>query len=318
MYQFKKFTYLSYVTTDSALFLNFGNRVLVKASTADQWMDSFFSELQSPRTEEILAAQFEKHLNSIQLKGLLNQLLKTGLLLQLDAGHSSNSKTSPFFEQFTSDESTVKKWTEKIKAKQVLIFNLSDFPVNDLGELLKTGGFEKIEIRNDLSNLEMDAGIQPVVLINWFQTNLLQNLNQKFFSKNISWLPVFFDPFGASMGPVLGIQDGPCFNCLIERRNSHLNSLESQTLLENSALAEQKNLIFIPKHFSISIFSSLVTELLKLTAPFMISKLENGMMEFDLLNHRTSFHVVYQIPVCSVCGPTHKIPMQMLNTGVDI
>lgn len=153
--------------------------------------------------------------------------------------------------------------------------------------------------------IEMDC---LVVLASWMDQEKVRELNVHFHKHQKKWFLVMQDIFGGWLGPWFGTVDGPCFECMYQRRIGHYNNGEQHKHFE-SYLEHNKEAL--GPNFSVysQAMSALVcNELFFWLYSAQVSTLIRGSKEIDLLNLRFQFNELYPVPYCKVCSDILTVP----------
>ena len=112
-------------------------------------------------------------------------------------------------------------------------------------------------------------------------------INALFLNLKIKWLLVVQDYFGGTIGPLLGVKDRPCFNCLMKRKYSNMPRVDMYLKLEeyfdNAKLAESSILLIQE-----GLANKVGIEIFKVMTNIVYPKVYRGLYEFDILNHDQS------------------------------
>ena len=140
-------------------------------------------------------------------------------------------------------------------------------------------------------------------------------INALFLNLKIKWLLVVQDYFGGTIGPLLGVKDGPCFNCLMKRKYSNMPRVDMYLKLEeyfdNAKLAESSILLIQE-----GLANKVGIEIFKVMTNIVYPKVYRGLYEFDILNHRSEYHEVLATPFCEVCSRVQKTPPIAITSEV--
>jgi bacteriocin biosynthesis cyclodehydratase domain-containing protein len=150
-----------------------------------------------------------------------------------------------------------------------------------------------------------------LVLSSWQNVHQLNSLNRWCLENKREYFLVLFDMFGGSIGPVLGRKHGPCFTCLMTRRNSNTAASRRTSIerLEKWAADQER--------VEIGLFPPFTEILLRLAAMEVFKRFTGigdthgffGLKEVDLLNIRTEYHEILPTPRCPMCFPAQNLAL---------
>lgn len=158
---------------------------------------------------------------------------------------------------------------------------------------LKSAGFKSYSIF-DSKKSDLDSFLRSsdfFIVIAGFERKALPKINRAFIKNKKSYLLLQFDPVGGTLGPVLGLEGGPCYACWQQLDSAELNSNIQNTAI-NKALSE-----IIPG----TLVSLMIVELVKLITLNQRPRTYDGFFELDLLNLETQFVKLGPSPHCPVC-----------------
>lgn len=196
----------------------------------------------------------------------------------------------------------VKYYNNNIVSEEDIINQPSLFNESSLGQY-KIDSF-KIKLRSvELCKQFNYSHENELVIIcgSWYNINEFEDFNKIFLDKKEKFIPIIEDYFGGSIGPVIGISDGPCFKCLLSKKKSHLDYIEIHEKFEKY-FAQNKNEITSGYELFTSQLANIATvELIKYITNIVSCKLNSGIYEYDLLNYRSEYHNIFQDINCNMC-----------------
>ena len=148
-----------------------------------------------------------------------------------------------------------------------------------------------------------------VVVSDWYRTTDLLQWNRSAKKKKLRWLCVLQDYFGGTIGPVLGIEGGPCFSCLLTRKKSNQPNSEYSDPAEHF-FARGMHHDRLPIHFPLfndCMAALSAVEIIKLATGIMKAKTLGGLYACDSLNFRIQYHDVLQVPFCRDCSSLDEL-----------
>lgn len=140
----------------------------------------------------------------------------------------------------------------------------------------------------------------------WSDFNEVQiNVNQS------AYLPIVLDPFGFSIGPILGQDDGPCWMCLNLRRRAHVPRSEEHEGFAR-ALIERQNGSSHP------FIEQLAAQLAKIQTGLILSgcspvPLQKNLIECDVFNLKMQSHPILPTPKCPFCSKKDARPLRAVR-----
>lgn len=147
-----------------------------------------------------------------------------------------------------------------------------------------------------------------VVFATWFNQNLIRELNLFFRQNKKKWLLVIEDDFGGSLGPWFGPHDGPCFECLFQRRMNNMEYLDQHKVFEEHFGREENRQHLFPL-YNTMIANFATSELFHEIYSTRVSLLTKGLKEVDLLNMKFKFNELFPLPYCTVCSSIMETPL---------
>lgn len=282
----------------------------------------------------------EKDILHSIIRALLNNRLIEIYIDTKDEKEISNIGLYNFFEFFSRENSNNAYLNiEKINKGIITIIDAGNVGIY-IAEQLITFGFKKVYYhnknkvnRNDISehpnlyNIE-DMGKYKVDILSkkfsyinfssdhpteieqdfaivcgsWFDLDYFKNYNKLFKSLKKIYLPIIEDYFGGTIGPIIGLEDGPCFNCIINRRKSNMKYLNYYEKIEKYYIDNRTSLSLGNELFTRQLANAVVVEIIKYITNILYTDLYHGLYEFDFLNHRNSFHEIFKYIDCDICG----------------
>ena len=329
---------------EEAQILYFGNRYLIRGPFGQLPLQSLFEWLRMPRSIDEIASKLPK-VSTVLIDGCLNALIRAQFVESDDPsffdGDSANAECQvgapaknrllAFIQKFHSSRSATREILKRLQSAKICLLNVSDSLKNfelSLRELqLNAPTVINLALQPIHSFLAEEAAKSLldcdliVVHATWFDTNFLRALNRWFFEHQVHWTVVMADTFGGTVGPVLGLADGPCFDCLYERRKNSIASPETLSIFEVEFERRFKNrdMQGESSNSSLDVFNCQLAnvaalEVLKYIMQGPLTRLVGGAYDFDFLNHRTEYHPVLAQPFCAVCGSMVFRPSETTET----
>lgn len=300
----------------TALFYRFGNRVFINGLPENFKTEEFFDFLRTPQSFDKIQS-FLRQSTSIEPQTFLDQLKSQGLLQIEDSKSNDIPADSPWnhyikkFFSSTSEQADALKVLQTTSIKLLCLEKNSSAYVDSFKRLF--GNFSLIQ---DLDQIQDNDFV--IVQGSWTQVLKIQRLNKQLLKKKTKWLLCLNDEHGGAIGPHFGFKDGPCFNCMIERRNLNINHHEKQNVMESyfDRHAQGVRLCELPNVHE-TLAEILSVEIFKIVTGAVGSKINHGLYEFDFLNHRRAFHELLALPYCDVCSEYDKMPSQILETPFE-
>lgn len=316
---------------DTALFYHFGNRLLIRGAFVNSCLRTMYTMLQSPvelgELEQRLHQSFSQH----EIKSSWNALQKSGFLCEINAPNSNvnrpaeqqdtahSSGIADFLDRYFPSRSKADSVARRAMENQILLINVgcgldSGASLGDqVKESLESVGFRRV-------NQMIGAGSSPesalanvdrstllVLMGCWLNLQQVSDWNRYLKRHDWQWLNAMEDEFGGTLGPYLGLRDGPCFECLRLNRFRHLDEAGKYDAIERYFSKHPEQFIRPIQLFTRSFANAIAFETLKILAAPVTSRMKGGLIEFDYLNHRSEFHSVLPLSTCPVCRQPHKL-----------
>lgn len=317
-----------------ALFYFCGTRFAIRGEFAESLLTNLCQLLESAKSFNELKTRLP-NFSAPDIEAALSALSRAGFLDISDDLSQQCEKAeaaSPLFailQKFSPSQRVAAELMGKLREESVGILSLGLEAV-ELEAALVLMGVKNFKTMNLPSismgegNLAfkflMDAGSELmaadklVVLANWYDFGRLKDLNKIFLARKRTWMPIIRDFFGGTIGPILGIDDGPCFECLLARKTANSSSPEATAKLESFFCDRPQVLPETLPLFRAQLANAAAFEVFKQIIQPMQARTMRGIIEFDFLNHRSEFHSVLPLPVCVACGPFMNSPQELSDT----
>ncbi len=318
-------TYLVEREKNLALFYVMGNHVYIRDSLVDETFERLCLLLSEfTKFEKVLS--FFPGASIEQIESRLQILKKNHLLINTDSSiltHievDSDSYKKSFAANFYPLPQVAKKYEDQISETEIYIVDLLGLK-DPIQQNLSMVGFKRFHILNENNCLEIDSYKKRsslslrLVIGNWKSSSLIGKINSFFFSKKEPWLLVLKDLFGGQIGPYFSAEDSPCFECLIRRKGSFLESHSANSLIEKNFFTNNRP--YTETHFPVidQILSSWTAmETYKLSLNLPSPKVQRGGVLIDALNLKTKYCELFPAPFCEVCSDVGKHPIGSITT----
>jgi bacteriocin biosynthesis cyclodehydratase domain-containing protein len=337
----KKSVYLAGVDKDIALFMAFGSRYYLEGEWVNSGVLEVVARLVKPiSVTEMLDSAPDPKIRELWLD-LLSALAKQGFLEEFD---------DEFDDEFEDRHADLPKksfpssgalsWTQGLlsslyssvsnQLSALAVLEKARIGILDQGisspyvlKALDSIGLKNLTyfgarpLEGWTGNPLCDPAAYPaldlyVVLATWYDREWLCALNAAFQSRGQRWLLVLEDSHGGSIGPEFGIEDGPCFQCLVDRRDSHLVNIEKYALFERFNLLNKSKEKAVAPMVGNALHELATFETVKALLSIPDRPALGGIVEFDFWNLRTSQHRIVSMPFCEVCSDAFRTPLATL------
>lgn len=119
----------------------------------------------------------------------------------------------------------------------------------------------------------------------------ISKLNRLLLRQGKEYILVQLDSVGGALGPTLGLEGGPCFQCLLSHEKKRVSELFSKKM--NKISSED----MIPQ----ALFHLMSVEVLKILTLGGRPQTFDGFFEFDLFNFKMAFRRIGPYPGCVSC-----------------
>ncbi|NUN05511.1 MAG: TOMM precursor leader peptide-binding protein [Bdellovibrio sp.] len=277
-------TFLVARDQEKFFFSSFGQRILIETSDGPL-LQKIWSDLeqQSPNIfSSFTAASENAEKNTVQLLGHLE---RQGLIENHDEvafpEAPSNHPWLPLIRYYYSSLRAQLGALEKLMAFTLEI----DLPKDpSLASFGKKFGLQ----------IKPDASFSLFVAHHW-EAHRLQVFAQKMLAQKKSWLPVVLTPHGARMGPLLGPHWKICWNCVTQRRLSHVENLQYTSPFENYSGTGPQDSQLLPSHVAMiehfaqnEIFKSVIEN----------NSRPNRLLDIDLITPSITSHIIWPDSSC--------------------
>lgn len=327
LYRLKKNIHCIDIQGDIALLYYFGNRYVIKGSFVQNILDKFIILLKTPHTLEQISEELSDYSDG-EITEALNTFMQYGLLEQIDStkinkiDFSQTNSLTYFLNYFIDFHSSLSTLDVLHKSKILIVdfVGLGELIAGKLlnnylnTEVIKYDCLEALEkyFENNLKHLRENV---IIISCSWMNAREVQKVNSLFLKLDIKWLLVVQDYFGGTIGPMFGIKDGPCFNCLMKRKYSNMPHIDKYLKIEE--YFESTELDKVPiLSMQEGLADKVGMEILKIMTNIVYPKTYRGLYEFDILNHRSDYHEVLATPFCEVCSRVQKTPPISITSEV--
>jgi bacteriocin biosynthesis cyclodehydratase domain-containing protein len=293
---------------DIALFFHYGSRFLIQGRFVRELLSPLIEFLREPRARDKIFGRFSSFPES-DTANALKALRSAGFLETLD------NETGPMLEPSPGEErvlgflghflrSGASPSLTTLRNERILVINAGSSVAPDFLEALQGLCFKNVEVL-EAEAAHAKAAISPegiaVVLGSWYRMDTMRELNRVFLASRRRWLCVIEDYFGGAVGPYLGLPDGPCLDCLFERRAARMRRYDQYLRCSEYFGENPEKLDLGFPAFSKPLAQAAALEVLKLLFEPVQTKLHRGLFEFDFLNHRSEFYPILPLPGCKAC-----------------
>ena len=308
--------FLLQVENHKALFLVSGKRILLNSKKIDSDLKVIWDKL--PDTWENISSiqPLFSTVSESKINDVLDFLKKAKIIFFCEEPtHKLPSEKSPkslalehFFDSFFKSSKASQKLVQTIEKTSLRFISFSEIHPMFFSEF-KQGLFQSVDIQNSLDEEKLstpNSDHWDIAIGSWADLEHFQTFNKMMNRHKRVWLPVLLDPYGFTLGPVLGLEYGPCFNCLVERRISNFSDYDHWVLINQFYSTHgSSNKLF--RHPSIDDMAGKSThmEILKLVTQFLLPESYSSMIEFDLIHYQSSTHTIHPTPFCEVCGSSN-------------
>ncbi len=297
----------------SALFYRFGNRVIINGLPERFATESFFEFLHQPRT--ISSIQDFLRSSAVESTSSLIQKLDDAGLLQTTNEETPPIENTPwnrYITRFFSSRSEQFRAAKALQETPVRLLSLTE-----KNNLAFEQSLHSLAHNFSVVDAEAPTSDQTLTIVRATSHDILKisRLNKLFLKQKKKWLLCTTDEYGGSVGPYFGFKNGPCYDCLISRRNLNLPQADKQTLIEN--YFDRNKIDFA--HSTLPNAEKLMAEFLtievfKILTDALPTNTVHGLYEFDFINFRNTFHDVLALPYCQSCSQYDELPPTHLNT----
>lgn len=202
-----------------------------------------------------------------------------------------------------------------IGVKNVRYYNsqfVEEDDINNYPGLYKNNTLHKLKIEvlsSFMNNIYMTEnkidfidGDLIIVCGSWFDIDKFKRINKDILDNGKRFLPIIEDYFGGIVGPIIGIKDGPCFNCLINRKKLNLNHLDSYEKIEEYYMKNRNEINIGFELFTKQLALTATTEVIKYITDIILPNLKSGLYEIDFFNHRSRYHNIFKDFKCDICN----------------
>lgn len=310
---------------DLALFLSFGNRVILKSPAIHRGLFVVAEQLKKPCDKDVFQnVLFSNSKDAHEAKlvdALIAELIKKGLVETVEDESVPMDQLDDwavFFSRFSHSTQKAAQLRQILKEKSVDLVCLDGMGLA-LENALKKQGVERLQRYDKAialydqydptfdsaapSLFRPDRCEADLVIVSayWSDQNRLLGLNREFFDRGIRWCVLFQDYFGGTLSPVFGIDGELCFQCFYDRRLSNILSVDKYELLLSTPTSVEERTLY-PEIFTELLGLNVALEIGKYLSDYMPTQILKGCIEFDFLNGRRGTHDILPIPVCSVCS----------------
>jgi hypothetical protein len=196
-----------------------------------------------------------------------------------------NTSTQALSEEFA---------TQVLETRKIGVIDLTGSQ-KSVHENLKDAGFKKIAFLKKFDSKNQNRFYSEhdfyVVIGSNAHRVHFSKINRRLLKQAKNYLLLQLDAFGGVLGPTLGLQGGPCFECLLKHPTSCFKD----------SFDRKKDLALTKKYIQKGLFHFLSVELMKITSLVARPHTFDGFYQFDLFNFRMAYHRVGPSPHCLCC-----------------